>query len=128
MIRRPPRRRVGRSRASVAPPRSGDPLTGRIRAPVTMERAEHLHLLFFWKSMLNSPHMSRHTISQSLWLRNRPFSLLDGATAVFDCRPFTYNYNISPAPQAADARAIASDLYAVGDDMRAALAEYGRTQ
>src|SRR5215467_15582618 len=59
-------------------------------------------------------HMSRHTISQSLWLRNRPFSLLDGAMAVFDWRPLTDQYNVSPTPQSADARAIASDFYTPG--------------
>jgi hypothetical protein len=72
--------------------------------------------------------MSRHSISQSLWLRTHPFSFLDGATAVFDWRPLTHDYNVSPTPQNADARAMASDFYAVGDDMRAALSEYGRTQ
>jgi hypothetical protein len=72
--------------------------------------------------------MSRHSISQSLWLRTRPFSLLDGATAVFDWMPITDRYNVSPTPQSAAARAMASDFYAVGDDMRAALSEYGRTQ
>jgi hypothetical protein len=72
--------------------------------------------------------MSRHSIAQSLWLRNRPFSFLDGATAVFDWRPLTDNYNVSPTPQTADARAMAFDFFAVGEDMRAALAEYGQTQ
>jgi len=72
--------------------------------------------------------MSRHTVSQSLWLRNRPFSLLDGATAVFDWTPLTDRYNVSPTPQSAEAGAMASDFYVVGNDMRAALAEYGRTQ
>jgi len=32
--------------------------------------------------------MSRHTISQMLWLRGRPF-FLDGSTSVFDRRLFT---------------------------------------
>ena len=72
--------------------------------------------------------MSRHSISQTLWLRTRPFSFLDGARAVFDWRPLTHDYNVSPTPQSADARAMASDFYAVGEDMRAALSEYGRTQ
>jgi hypothetical protein len=72
--------------------------------------------------------MSQHSLSQSLWLRSRPFSFLEGATAVFDWSPLTDRYNVSPTPQTADARAMASDFYAVGDDMRAALAEYGRTQ
>jgi hypothetical protein len=72
--------------------------------------------------------MSRHSVSQSLWLRNRSFSLLDGATAVFDWTSLTDRYNVSPTPQSADARVMASDFYAVGNDMRAALSEYGRTQ
>jgi hypothetical protein len=72
--------------------------------------------------------MSKHVITQSLWLRTQPFSFLDGATAVFDWTPTTDRYNVSPTPQSADARAMASDFYAVGDDMRAALSEYGRTQ
>jgi hypothetical protein len=48
--------------------------------------------------------MSRHSISNSLWLRSRAFSFLDGATAVFDWRPLSDQYNISPTPQSADAR------------------------
>jgi len=72
--------------------------------------------------------MSRHSISNSLWLRTQPFSFLDGATAVFDWRPLTDQYNVSSTPQSANARAMAADFYAVGDDMRAALSDYGRTQ
>ena len=73
-------------------------------------------------------HMSRHTISQSLWLRNRPFSLLDGATAVFDWQPLTGDYDVSSTPQSANARAIASDFIVTGNDMHAALLDYARTQ
>jgi hypothetical protein len=78
--------------------------------------------------MLHYVHMSRHSISQTLWLRTRPFSLLDGATALFDWRPLTHLYNVSATSQSADARAIASDFYITGNDMRAALSEYGRTK
>ena len=72
--------------------------------------------------------LSRHSISQSLWLRSRPVSFLDGATAVFDWQPLTGNYDVSSTPQSADARAIASDFFITGEDMRAALLEYARTQ
>jgi len=70
--------------------------------------------------------MSNHTISQSLWLRNRPISFLEGAAAVFDWQPLTDRYNVSPTPQSADARAIASDFWITGNEMRAALSEYAR--
>jgi len=72
--------------------------------------------------------MSRHSLSQSLWLRTRPFSFIEGAASAFDWQPLTREYSVSPTPQGADARAMASDFYVTGDDMRAALAEYGRTQ
>jgi hypothetical protein len=72
--------------------------------------------------------MSALDISQSLWLRTQRPSFIEGAASVFDWRPLTHAYNVSPTPQSADARAIASDFYAVGDDMRAALSEYGRTE
>jgi len=39
--------------------------------------------------------MSKHSISQSLWLRNRPISFLEGAAAVFDRRPLIDRYNVS---------------------------------
>jgi hypothetical protein len=72
--------------------------------------------------------MSRHNFSQSLWLRTRSFSFVDGATAVFDWQPLSHHCNVSPTPQSADTRAMASDFYAVGDDMRAALSEYAQSQ
>ena len=53
--------------------------------------------------MIHSPHMSRHGNSQSLWLRNRPFS-----TVLFQWIPITDRYNVSPPPQHAGARAMAS--------------------
>ena len=64
----------------------------------------------------------------SLALRKRPFSFTDGLSGVFDHTPLSAGYVISPTPQAADARAIASDFIVTGDDMRAALPQYGRTQ
>ena len=78
--------------------------------------------------MVHLMRLSRHSISQSLWLRSRPVSFLDGATAVFDWQPLTGNYDVSSTPQSADARAIASDFFITGEDMRAALLEYARTQ
>ena len=38
------------------------------------------------------------------------------------------DYNVSATPQIADARAIASDFIVTGNDMRAALSDYARTQ
>ena len=57
-----------------------------------------------------------------------PFPFLDGTTAVYDWQPVTDLYNVSPTPQSADARAMASDFFITGNDMRAALSEYARTQ
>src|SRR5262249_17760645 len=57
----------------------------------------------FQGPVLHSIHMSRHSISPSLWLRTRPFSFLDGATAVFEWQPLTDHYHVSPTPQSADA-------------------------
>lgn len=78
--------------------------------------------------MVHLMRMSRHSILQSLWLRSRSFSFLDGATAVFDWQPLTGDYDVSSTPQSADARAIASDFFITGEDMCAALSEYARTQ
>jgi hypothetical protein len=64
----------------------------------------------------------------SLGLRNRPFSFSEGLASVFDYSPMTGNYNVSPTPQNADARAIGSDFIATGNDMRTALSDYGRKQ
>jgi hypothetical protein len=64
----------------------------------------------------------------SLTLRKRPFSFSDGLSAVFDHTPLSAEYIISPTPQAADARAMASDFIVTGNDMRAALSEYARSQ
>ena len=60
----------------------------------------------------------------SLWLRKRSFSFIDGATTVFDWTPITAHYDVSPTPENADARAIASDFIVTGNDLRSALAEY----
>ena len=92
--------------------------------PLLTSRVQSNGTCNFHGSMVHSMRMSRHNISQAIWLRSRPFSLLDGVTSVFDWRPLTHEYNISPTPQNADARLIASDFYAVGDNMRAALSEY----
>jgi hypothetical protein len=70
--------------------------------------------------------MSRIEISNSLWLRKHPFSFTDGLASVFDYKTITDGYNVSPTPQNADARAIASDFVVTGNDMRAALADYAR--
>jgi len=68
------------------------------------------------------------TLYSPLGLRKHPFSFLDGASGVFDWSPLTQDYNTSPTPQSADARAIASDFIITGNDLRAALSEYARTQ
>jgi hypothetical protein len=39
--------------------------------------------------------MSKHSISQSLWHRNRPISFLEGAAAVFDWQPLIDRYSVS---------------------------------
>jgi hypothetical protein len=72
--------------------------------------------------------MSSTDLWRSLFLRKHPFSFIDGANGVFDWTPLTQRYNIAPTPQNADARAIASDFIITGNDLRAALAEYARTQ
>jgi hypothetical protein len=72
--------------------------------------------------------MSSLDLSHSLFLREHPFSFIDGASGVFDWTPITAHYNIAPTAQNADARAIASDFIITGNDLRAALAEYGRRQ
>ena len=78
--------------------------------------------------MLECRHMSRVDLSQSLFLRKHPFSFIDGATGVFDWTPITQRYNVAATPESADARAIASDFIITGKDLRAALADYARTE
>lgn len=77
---------------------------------------------------LNTSTHSMTTIYTSLGLRKQPFSFSEGLSAVFDYSPVSDNYHISATPQIADARAIASDFIATGNDMRAALSEYAREQ
>jgi hypothetical protein len=64
----------------------------------------------------------------SLGLRKRSFSFSEGLAAVFDHAPLSDSYHVSATPQIADAHAIGSDFIATGNDMRAALSEYGREQ
>jgi hypothetical protein len=63
-----------------------------------------------------------------LALRKQPFSFAEGLASAFDYTPVTGSYNVSPTPNIADAGAIASDFLATGNDMRAALADYGRSR
>ena len=72
--------------------------------------------------------MSTGYTLESLTLRKHPFSFTEGLASAFDWTPVSQKYNVSPTPNAADARAIASDFIATGNDMRAALADYGRTR
>jgi len=72
--------------------------------------------------------MSTAYTFHSLALRKHPFSFTDGLASAFDWTPVSHSYDISPTPQAADARAIASDFIVTGNDMRAALADYGRAE
>jgi hypothetical protein len=65
---------------------------------------------------------SRH----SLALRKYPFSFVEGLASAFDYIPLTDSYHVSPTPNAADARAIASDFIETGNDLRSALSEYAR--
>lgn len=79
--------------------------------------------------MLQYTHvMSATNTLQSLTLRKSPFSFSEGLASAFDWTPVSRSYTISATPQAADARAIASDFIVTGNDMRTALADYGRTQ
>jgi hypothetical protein len=64
------------------------------------------------------------SLSSSLFLRKRRFTFSEGLASALDW----VHYNISPSPQCADAHAIASDFIVTGDDMRAALSEYARSQ
>jgi hypothetical protein len=66
-----------------------------------------------------------HTL-QSLTLRWHPFSFTEGFASAFDWTPISQKFNVSPTPNAADARAIASDFIVTGSDMRTALADYAR--
>lgn len=68
-----------------------------------------------------------HTLP-SLTLRQDPFSFGEGLASAFDWAPISQKYNVSPTPNAADARAIASDFIVTGNDMRTALADYARAQ
>jgi hypothetical protein len=72
--------------------------------------------------------MSTAQTLQSLTLRKQPFSFTEGFASAFDWAPISQKYNVSPTPNAADARAMASDFIVTGSDMRAALADYGRTR
>ena len=71
--------------------------------------------------------MTRVDTWHSLALRKHPFSFIDGLASAFDWSPVTANYNISATPNAADARAIASDFIVTGNDLRVALADYARS-
>jgi len=64
----------------------------------------------------------------SLALRKSPFTFSEGLASAFDWAPITEKYHISSTPSIADARAIASDFIVTGNDMRAALSEYARTE
>ena len=72
--------------------------------------------------------MSSLTQISSLTLLRRPFSFGEGLASAFDYSPLSASYNVSATPQLADARAIASDFFLTGNDMRAALADYARAQ
>jgi len=72
--------------------------------------------------------MSTTNTLQSLTLRKSSFSFSEGLASAFDWTPVSRSYNVSPTPNAADARAIASDFIVTGNDMRAALAHYARAR
>jgi hypothetical protein len=57
-----------------------------------------------------------------------PFTFSEGLASAFDWMPITEHYNVAPSPQSADARAIVSDFIVTGNDMRAALSEYARSE
>ena len=70
--------------------------------------------------------MTRVDTWHSLALRKYQFSFIDGLASAFDHTLVSANYNVSATPNAADARAIASDFIVTGNDLRAALADYAR--
>jgi hypothetical protein len=72
--------------------------------------------------------MSAGYTLQFLALRKHAFSFTEGLASAFDWTPVSRSYNISPTPNIADARAIASDFIVTGNDMRSALADYARAQ
>jgi len=55
-------------------------------------------------------------------------SFLEGFARIFDLGGTLNQYSESRSPQEADIRAIRSDWSAVGDDLRAAMAEEARRQ
>ena len=71
--------------------------------------------------------MTRVDSLHSLALRTRAFSLADGLASAFDYTPVSANYHVSATPEIADARALASDFVVTGNDLRAALTDYGRS-
>jgi hypothetical protein len=81
----------------------------------------------FYLSMLQCVYFMS-SLSSSLFLRKSHFTFSEGLASAFDWMPIAEHYNISPSPQSADARAIASDFIVTGNDVRAALSEYGRSQ
>jgi hypothetical protein len=72
--------------------------------------------------------MSAPNTFQSLTLRRHSFSFTEGLASAFDYTSIASNYHLSPTASAADAHAIASDFIVTGNDMRAALADYGRAR
>lgn len=68
------------------------------------------------------------SLASSLFLRKSHFSFSEGLASAFDYTPVSARYNVSATPNIADARAIASDFIVTGNDMRAALADYGRAR
>jgi hypothetical protein len=55
-------------------------------------------------------------------------SFLSGAARTLDLAGQFDEYNSSPSPMVADARALASDMIAVGQDLRSAMVSGGQEQ
>jgi hypothetical protein len=87
-------------------------------------QGSHARFTHLWYSA--SIYMTTAYTLQWLALRKQPFSFTEGLASAFEWTPISQKYNVSPTPNAADARAIASDFIVTGNDMRAALADYAR--
>lgn len=66
-------------------------------------------------------------MSRTFFLFARP-SFIGGVARLFDLTGTLNTYNISATGELADTRAFQEDWKAIGDDMRAVLAEYKKEQ
>jgi hypothetical protein len=69
--------------------------------------------------------MLTHMQAPTLFLRRTSFSFIAGAASLFENPTIMRHYRTPPTSQIADGQALASDFLIIGDDMRAALSDYG---